>query len=102
MSTENLPKCAVLYSFCIYDLDEHEKRKLPMLRNILDMKLEAGDYTIDMEKMCHYLSVPELIARTMINHIETHVYGRRKFVILNGKEEWKTQDEIRASQIPEE
>lgn len=99
---QKLPKCAVLYSYCIYDLEEYDKKKLPMLRNILDIKLEANDFTIDMPKMCTYLQVPELIARTMINYLETHVYGRKKFVILNGREEWKTQDEIRAAQIPEE
>lgn len=99
MSTEKLPKDCVLYSYCIYDLHEIEKRKLPHLQSLLEMKLEANDNTIDMPKLCAYLNTTEMIARTMINYVETNFYYTKKFLIINGSKEWETVDQIRASKV---
>lgn len=92
------PFCQILYSLR-KDLEDYELKWVDRIYGILEGKKNLSQNVIDITKLCTFTDLTETQCRRIINYIEWNKYHFTTFIIENGSEEWKRQDEIRFAQV---
>lgn len=90
--------CPVIYSLR-GELEPYEQKWVEPVKSLLIKKKKLSDFVVDINLLCIFTSLTEMQCRRLLNYIEWNEFQFTTFKIINGSEEWKRQDEIRAAKV---
>lgn len=84
------------------DLEPYEMAWVERVYSLMINKIKSSDFIIDIQKLVIFTNLTEMQCRRIVNYIEWEKFGWTKFEIINGSDEWKQQDKIRAAKVQKE